>query len=198
MRREFITLSMTPQYASLDMIRSNAFGCLHTTKSMAQGDLCLSCLAHRPHAALSCGHRVCDWCVQRHGGPHGLNKCLVCGVDQANSLQAKPRSAGARILSLQGAVEDAPAIARCLRSLRSELRSPLWQHFDLVVGDGVGLFFVLMLFCKQASVADCQHHLGNLKSAKLRASEFNFGPNLRFARTELRNTASQRRGGRLC
>lgn len=150
---------------------------------LARKGLCLSCLAHRPSKKFSCGHQICDACVRRHQ----LGSCLLCGAANTALLQVKPLNGGVRALSLRGDVADARILGRLLQALRRELRSPLYHHFDLVQATGVGLFFALMLFCKEASIEECLHQIPKVQCVKVGPREFKFGRRLRFGREELHN-----------
>ncbi|ORY57004.1 uncharacterized protein BCR38DRAFT_490447 [Pseudomassariella vexata] len=148
---------------------------------IAQQELCLCCLTHQPSRRLTCGHQVRDHCIRRYD----LSSCLLCGVGNTALLQVKPLNGGVRALSLAGDVAGARTLACLLQSLRSELRSPLCRHFDLVRATGVGIFFGLMIFCKQASVEECLHHLPRIRQVKVKHREFKFGRRLKFRREEL-------------
>ncbi|KUI65132.1 hypothetical protein VM1G_00665 [Cytospora mali] len=148
--------------------------------------ICLSCLSYTPSNTLSCGHQICERCIDLHSCSSGLlPQCLLCGVANSALVRAKPPTAGVRVLSLSGEAADAPAMARFLQCLRSKLRIPLYQHFDLLMASGIGIFFTIMIFCKQASVEDCIHHLPRVKYIKVREGEFRFSRKLRFSRKEL-------------
>jgi hypothetical protein len=154
------------------------------------GGTCLSCLIRAAPSRLSCGHRLCDACVAIHcqeteGQTFRLPACVSCRAANHTPLHVKPPTAGVRILRLSGPVEAAQGMASFLRSLRSVVRSPLHDHFDLVIASGIGMFFAVMLFCKRATVEDCIHHLPNLECAKQSRWGLKFGRRLRFCFEEL-------------
>lgn len=152
----------------------------HLASNHAVRSLCLSCLASRPHWSMSCGHRICDTCVYRRDS----NRCPLCGLKNDAEIRAKPPTAGIRVLALHGTVADAPSIADLLRKLRSELHSPLHENFDLVAASGVGIFFVLMIFCKRAPIEECIYHLPNIEYVKKTRRSLKFGPRLKFRQEE--------------
>ncbi|KAG7289852.1 hypothetical protein NEMBOFW57_006229 [Staphylotrichum longicolle] len=76
-------------------------------------------------------------------------------------------------------------MASFLRSLRSAVRSPLHDQFDVVIASGIGMFFAVMLFCKRVTIEDCIHHLPNLECAKQSRWGLKFGRRLRFRFEEL-------------
>ena len=88
-------------------------------------------------------------------------------------------------MRLAGRVGAAQGMANFLRSLRSVVRSPLHDHFDVVIASDVGMFFAVMLFCKRATIEDCIHHLPNLECAKQSRWGLKFGRRLRFRFEEL-------------
>lgn len=95
------------------------------------------------------------------------------------------------MLSLGGTAADAPAIARLLQQVRSQLRTPLHEHFDMVAASGVGIFFVLMIFCKKAPIEECIHHLPGILHAKVTRHAFKFGRRLTFRRAEYRSNSAR-------
>jgi len=150
---------------------------------------CLSCLVRVASNGLSCGHRLCDACVAIHcqdteGQAFRLPACVFCRAANHTPLHVKPSTAGARILRLAGPVGAARGMAGFLRSLRSVVRSPLHDHFDLVIASDIGMFFAVMLFCKRATIEDCIHHLPNLECAKQSRWGLKFGRRLRFRSEE--------------
>lgn len=158
----------------------------------ASEEICLWCLSYAPFYTLSCGHRVCDRCVKCYCSGNGfLVRCLLCGEANYKSLRSKPPTAGVRVLKLSGTIAEAQAMCCFLRTLRSKLRVPLHECFDLVIADGVGVFFAIMIFCKQASVEECEYHLGNLRCVKVQAKGFRFGHRLCFGLNELDNNLAQ-------
>lgn len=149
--------------------------------------LCLSCLGCRPYIKLSCGHYICDACIHRSGA----DQCPACGLRNYGEVHAKPPTAGARVLSLSGNAADAPAIAQLLQQLRRRLCSPLHRNFDLVTADGIGIFFVLMIFCKKAPIEECIHHLPNIEYVKVTRKSFKFGRRLKFRREEYHSSLAR-------
>ena len=152
--------------------------------------LCLSCLAHVPSNTLSCGHLLCDACVRRSQALHDWSfqwpRCTLCQRANDFPITLKPTNAGVRVLRLSGSLQDARAIGSVLKSLRSVLSGSLDQHFDLVIGSGIGIFFIVMIFCKQATVEDCIYHIPNLEFVEVSKREISFNSGLlRFRRDEL-------------
>lgn len=151
---------------------------------------CLSCLVRVASNGLSCGHRLCDACVAMHcqeseGQAFRLPACVFCQAANHTPLHVKPSTAGARVLRLAGPVGAAQGMASFLRSLRSAVRSPLHDQFDVVIASGIGMFFAVMLFCKRVTIEDCIHHLPNLECAKQSRWGLKFGRRLRFRSEEL-------------
>lgn len=164
----------------------------HGSKIMAGHSICVSCFSNRPSCVLSCCHRVCEGCIRClgqyvRGIEFQLRKCLLCKQEQHEPFNVKPPTAGVRTLEISGGVDAAPVIARSLKSLCANLPGPLCDYFDLVIGRDVGLFFTIMIFCKEASVDDCIHHLKNLEHFKERKGRLLFGPRLKFAIEDLQS-----------
>lgn len=155
--------------------------------------ICLTCLAYIPVYALSCGHHFCHACLQRRNSRfedcYRPPLCIICRKPNNASFIIKPITAGVRVLFLEGKVQDSRCIVQFLSFLRKTLRVPLYRHFDLAIGKGIGIFFILMLFCKEAGVKDCKYHLPQLKYTKISEWEFRFGGSLVFAREELQSNS---------
>ena len=83
-----------------------------------------------------------------------MHFCVLCGAVNSVQTALKPPSAGIG-LNLHGNVDDALPIAMFLKDLRSSLSGRLEDYFDLVLGSGIGAFFMVMIFCNQAAVEDC-------------------------------------------
>lgn len=153
---------------------------------------CWSCFTRTPTRLLTCGHRLCNHCVRVYcySSEHSyfnLPDCLLCGRKNPELIYLKPSVAGLRILRLSGGVRDATDISHILKSLRSSTRAPLYEHFDVVLSSGIGIFFAIMVFGKKASIEDCIHNIPNIKHARIKAWAFSFGPRLRFEREELQS-----------
>ena len=155
-------------------------------------DLCVVCLCRFPATTLSCGHRVCDDCTETNGKKseegidiYQMHFCVLCGAVNSVQTALKPPSAGIRVLNLHGNVDDALPIAMFLKDLRSSLSGRLEDYFDLVLGSGIGAFFMVMIFCNQATVEDCIYHLPKLKCVRIDDKSLFFGKGLRFPRSDL-------------
>lgn len=148
---------------------------------LCREDVCLTCLAHQPQITLACHHRLCDYCVQQDDQ---INRCRLCSAQKSAEIRTKPHTAGIRVLRLTGAAADAPAIGRLLRILRAQVRCPLWENFDLIIGSGVGLFFAIMIFCKGASIEECIYHIPQVNRAKQSRHGYKFGRKLHFRHDE--------------
>lgn len=161
-------------------------------EKLAAQNICLSCLSCTPTGELSCGHRICDRCIERYRSADGtLTNCLLCNATNDLPVRPKPLNTGVRLLRLSGRISEAFGIYRFLQSLRSKLRIPLYECFDLVLASGVGIFFTLMIFCKQASLEDCLYHLPHIKYLKIGRSGFHFNKHLRFRCDELHSNLTR-------
>lgn len=153
---------------------------------------CWSCFTRSPSRLLTWGYRLCNYCVRVYSRDEehsyfDLSRCLLCGRKSLEPIYVKPSAAGLRVPRISGNVRDATKIANFLWVLRSRIRAPLYEHFDVVVTSGIGLFFTLMLFCKRESVEDCIHHIPSIKHVRVKDWGFSFGSRLKFERDELQS-----------
>lgn len=115
---------------------------------------CYGCLCCSPQYVLPCGHAFCEECV-RDFGERGIQEssttisthddCLLCGIGDGIKgwpwkIHLKPRSAGVRLLSLDGGGVRGVAELEILRRLETKigLNVPISDFFDLIVGTGTG------------------------------------------------------------
>ncbi|KAF5571961.1 patatin-like serine hydrolase [Fusarium phyllophilum] len=81
----------------------------------------------------------------------------------------RPPTAGLRMLELGGTSQDKWEMLNFLKELRSitGLGISLREQFDLVVGSGIGLFFVQTAFLEDWALSDCKYHAKNLHDPKI-------------------------------
>ena len=149
---------------------------------------CLSCLSRFPLNSLTCGHRLCDDCVLSHWETGVLKRCPLCAWPNVVAFYPKPPGAGARVLRLEGELEDARGIATLLRRLCDHLSVSLRHYFEVLCCSGIGIFFGVMIFCQGATVEDCMYHISNVQHIKMSKTGFSFGPRLKFSFHELRKS----------
>ncbi|OAQ69275.2 patatin-like serine hydrolase [Pochonia chlamydosporia 170] len=156
-------------------------------------DLCLLCLCRFPSNTLSCGHSICDSCMrmgskknESDDNTYTMRDCVLCGHTNSVHTILKPPSAGTRVLNLHGDIDEAFPMAMYLKDLRRSILGHFEEYFDLVIGSGIGAFFMIMIFCNQAIIADCIHHIPNLKCIKIDDEIACFGKGLRFPISDLR------------
>ncbi|RSL64912.1 hypothetical protein CEP53_003875 [Fusarium sp. AF-6] len=97
---------------------------------------------------------------------------LVLDAYPAGAHFVRPPTAGKRILDLRGTNEE--NVLRFLRDLRCGIglsSMAFKEHFDGVVGSNAGIFFIVTAFLEGWDLADCAHHLGHLKAARLRRGD---------------------------
>jgi hypothetical protein len=109
---------------------------------------CLTCLLRMPEKVLSCGHSICEICLQLFGsngqsGDHTfhLEDCPVCGKFTNRSFRLVPPNAGTRLLSIDGGGVRGVISIIFLRHLHQQLEEfdcPLGEFFDLVCGTSAG------------------------------------------------------------
>jgi hypothetical protein len=110
---------------------------------------CLFCCFRTPQHTLSCGHTICDICVQIFGDAvigaeykYTINACILCkAVPSAGSLTAKlkPPTCGIRILGIDGGGTRGVIPLEFLLQTQKLLGSCVIQDFfDIVVGTSSG------------------------------------------------------------
>jgi hypothetical protein len=108
---------------------------------------CLLCLRRMPEHVTSCGHSMCDACVQRVGeGMIGfeyqfvVRSCTFCHTQSGLVVKLKPPTAGVRIMSLDGGgIRGIVSLTEI--SLLQELAGPdlpIQDFFNLTVGTSAG------------------------------------------------------------
>jgi RING-type zinc-finger len=130
-------------------------------------DTCLLCLCYSPQYILPCGHSFCENCVKDFGQREGNNQqsttfvhnsCVLC----LNSLQTaqrpwkislRPKSAGVRILSLDGGGVRGVVELKILERIELEmgLGVPISDLFDLMVGTSSGWYLPGQFYCRSVA-----------------------------------------------
>lgn len=111
---------------------------------------CLGCLPRSPEKVLTCGHALCDVCVQYFGSrcseardAYCLDKCMLCGMNNERTfLLVLPPTAGIRILSLDGGGVRGIVPLVLMQKLESHLdgfQLPIRDFFDFVCGTSAGM-----------------------------------------------------------
>ncbi|KAH7000879.1 hypothetical protein EDB80DRAFT_721123 [Ilyonectria destructans] len=189
-RERFIRFALERQYGS----SARAHLCLlhefqAAWRNCTEEEFCFVCLARLASTTLDCRHRLCGACVTICGtreAPDSPNlqvmRCPLCGQHLGRSILLQPSSSGTRVLELGGTSQSKWVMIKFLKDLQSfiGLPLPLQEHFDLVIGSGIGLYFVQTIFLEGWSLSDCQYHLKNLDDPKVdkRRSLVSFGKGL--------------------
>lgn len=111
---------------------------------------CLVCLLRPPEKVLSCGHALCDICVQYLGTRpmeerwiYSLEACVLCGQhNERTPFSLLPPTAGVRILSLDGGGIRGIIPLVLLQELEQRLCGfglPVRSFFDFVCGTSAGM-----------------------------------------------------------
>ncbi|KAF2420198.1 hypothetical protein EJ08DRAFT_690440 [Tothia fuscella] len=109
--------------------------------------LCLCCLFEAPEHPLPCGHVLSMPCVKLYGYSHGPNEidmynCHLEGnaVRHTWTIRLKPKTAGVRILTLDGGGMRGVVELEILRALEQamNIQIPIQSFFDLIVGTSTG------------------------------------------------------------
>lgn len=121
--------------------------------------ICLPCLTHHPSLILTCGHRFCRQCVQElshhlSGAEVQLARCFLCCVANDAPIYIKPVAAGLRVLKLSSGIRDTASLTKAVKRLEQALGCPLYLHFDLVIGIGMGKILAQAMFSKDGKIKD--------------------------------------------
>ncbi|KAH7215393.1 hypothetical protein DER44DRAFT_764229 [Fusarium oxysporum] len=160
-----------------------------TWRDYVEGNLCFVCLVRPPSTTLDCHHRLCDACVMICGSRESPDSpsfqvlsCPLCGKHHRRKILLQPPTSGNRVLELGGASKYKWEMLKFLKEVQSAigLPVPLQEHFDLVIGSGIGLFFVQTVFLEGWDLSDCQYHLKNVGDPEVdrKQSLVSFGKNL--------------------
>ncbi|KAI5782162.1 acyl transferase/acyl hydrolase/lysophospholipase [Pyronema domesticum] len=128
---------------------------------------CFSCLFSTPKHALTCGHVICDYCVDdfsEHpvsGQVRTITECPLCVSgrppwEKLLEVRREPRQVGPRILSLDGGGVRSIMQLQILSIIeeRIGLGIPIGQFFDLMVGTSAGGIIALGLGEKSMQIED--------------------------------------------
>ena len=108
---------------------------------------CLICLRRKVEHVQSCGHAICDTCVQVYGKPvRGIvyqfliRSCIMCQSEVNFQVRLSPPTAQKRMLSLDGGGVKVGVALRFLEALDQKLALPypLQEHFDFGIGSSSG------------------------------------------------------------
>jgi len=108
---------------------------------------CLNCLRRRPEHVLSCGHAICDICLQILGSNlegqelcFRVNECAICSQEVSVVGRVKPVTAGPRILSIDDGGTRGVVPLEFLRLLQDVIGPalPIQDLFDQAFGTSSG------------------------------------------------------------
>ncbi|KAF9697343.1 hypothetical protein EKO04_005060 [Ascochyta lentis] len=150
--------------------------------------VCFCCLSEPPEHSLPCGHVLCTPCAKTYGRQHSktevdIQKCPLdvrpARVYQPWRIHFKPKSAGVRVLTLDGGGIRGIVELEILRSLEEALGNGLriQNFFDLVVGTSTGGLVALGLVSRNWSVSTC---INNFTALCKKAFTRRFGGNMPF------------------
>jgi hypothetical protein len=118
-------------------------------RDCTESNLCFVCVVGSASTTLDCKHRLCDACAVICGvreSPESPDvrviKCPLCGKHNRELILLQPPTGGNRVLELGGTSAYKWAMLKFLKDLQSCIGLPLslQEHFDLVIGSGIGMF----------------------------------------------------------
>lgn len=113
---------------------------------LKSNNTCLTCLRRKPEYALSCGHSMCEICIQIFGDKRSvaecqfhLQACVLCAVGNI-TVTLKPPTAGIRLLTIDGGGIRGVVPLEFLGMLQKVIGvdCPLQDFFDLAFGTSSG------------------------------------------------------------
>jgi hypothetical protein len=116
-------------------------------KPLRSSTKCLSCLGAPPEHPLTCGHMLCDQCIEIFGegvigGEHQylVQYCPICSQSNSNEARLKPRTAGPRILSLDGGGTGGVMELAAMEILQDRLgpQCAFQDFIDFAIGTSAG------------------------------------------------------------
>lgn len=126
---------------------------------------CLLCLRRHPEHVLTCGHAICDTCTEVFGepAPHAydeyiVRECVICGALANLTVKMKPRTAGPRVLAIDGGGSLVVTSLENLEILQEILGPdlPVGEFFELKVGSSSGGLVVLSMTTRALDIAQCK------------------------------------------
>lgn len=112
---------------------------------LKSNETCFCCLRRKPEQVFTCGHAICDVCVEIFGNTvleHEYCYMVICMLCQNGNLVAKlkPPTAGVRILSIDGGGIRGVIPLEFLSLLQDSVGSacPIQDLFDLAIGTSSG------------------------------------------------------------
>jgi len=127
---------------------------------------CLSCLFQRSERCFSCGHTLCEKCIQALGKQSDepykyiFKECPLCGLPCNLNFALKPPTAGVRVLSIDGGGIRGVIPIQTLSDLQSCMEDmilfccPIQVNFDYAIGTSSGGLVVCGMFLKGWTPAD--------------------------------------------
>ncbi|KAI2627754.1 hypothetical protein GGR54DRAFT_430692 [Hypoxylon sp. NC1633] len=157
------------------MVLTNLFSHLKHSDAESKADnylvshtACFCCLFGRAEHFLPCGHVLCSACVSTYGTPRKNTgfEIMQCPIEGATdriyspwTIQLKPKSAGTRIMTLDGGGIRGIVELEVLRQIEIALGGVAIQYFvDLIVGTSTGGLVALGLASMNWTVEECIGH----------------------------------------
>ncbi|OJD21794.1 hypothetical protein ACJ73_06867 [Blastomyces percursus] len=123
---------------------------------------CLYCLRSRPREPLSCGHRVCDTCIRRHGEEapgveekFHIPRCILCQTKGSLTAVLQPMTASISILVIDGGGARGIIPLEFIGLMQEMIDTPFQDLSDMDVGTSSGGITIIYLSILRWSVRRC-------------------------------------------
>ncbi|KAK6815592.1 hypothetical protein RU639_008662 [Aspergillus parasiticus] len=141
---------------------------------------CLHCLRRPPERHLSCGHSICDECIRIFGTAIPCREGRIrirCIYDDGNLLlDLKPRTAGTRIMAIDGGGSRGVTPLEFMKELQKLLQDcPLHEMVDVACGSSSGGLITLAKFHLQWPIERCVNVFESFAIRCFRGSNSIFG-----------------------
>ncbi|PGG99141.1 hypothetical protein AJ80_09405 [Polytolypa hystricis UAMH7299] len=130
--------------------------------SFRSNKTCLYCLRSRPRELLSCGHKVCDTCIRRHGEEAPgveekfyIPRCVLCQTEGSLTAILQPMTASMSILCIDGGGARGIIPLEFIGLMQEMIETPVQDLYDMDAGTSSGGIAVIALSILRWKVQKC-------------------------------------------